>query len=175
MPPQKTLNVSEAARELGVSAATLRDWTNRGLVPYLRTPGGQRRFTHAQIRQIKERMGRPTKEDDMSTSVLDRQQQLISEALELTGDADWISLYPGTNVASRLVSAEQRKRCANCGSTSLTHVRTGLFQVAFRIHSDEISVASIKEPTNAVNLTTTVCDDCGTVSVNTSEPENQDQ
>lgn len=48
-----TLTVSQAARELGVPVTTLRRWTNRNLVPFLRTPGGQRRFTNEQIRQIK--------------------------------------------------------------------------------------------------------------------------
>ena len=175
MPPEKTLNVSEAARELGVSAATLRDWTNRGLVPYLRTPGGQRRFTQEQIRQIQEQMGRPTKEETMSTSVLDRQQQLISEALELAKDADWIDLFPAANVISRLVSTEQQRQCANCGSTSLTHVRQGLFEVSFRIQGDDVEVVSVKEPISAATVATTVCDECGTVTVNTTEREDQDQ
>ena len=175
MPPEKTLSVSEAARELGVSAATLRDWTNRGLVPYLRTPGGQRRFTQEQIRQIQEQMGRPTKEETMSTSVLDRQQQLISDALELAKDADWIDVYPAANAMSRLVSAEQQTQCANCGSTSLTHVRKGLFEVSFRIHGDEVEVVSVKEPIDAVTLATTVCDECGTATVNMTEREDQDQ
>lgn len=48
-----TLTVSQAARELGVPVTTLRRWTNRNLVPFLRTLGGQRRFTQEQIRQIK--------------------------------------------------------------------------------------------------------------------------
>jgi hypothetical protein len=144
-------------------------------VPYLRTPGGQRRFTQEQIRQIQEQMGRPTKEEAMPASVLDRQQQLITEALELTKDADWIDLYPAANVISRLVSAEQQQQCANCGSTSLTHVRKGLFEVSLRIRRDEVEVVSIKEPNNTVTKASTVCDDCGTVTVNTIEREDQDQ
>jgi len=40
----RLLNVGEAAAYLGVSAASLRNWSNQGLVPVYRTPGGQRRF-----------------------------------------------------------------------------------------------------------------------------------
>lgn len=53
MPHDSTLTVSQAALELGIAATTLRRWTNRNQVPFLRTPGGQRRFTGEQIRQIK--------------------------------------------------------------------------------------------------------------------------
>ena len=37
------MNVGQAAAYLGVSAASLRSWSNQGLVPVYRTPGGQRR------------------------------------------------------------------------------------------------------------------------------------
>jgi excisionase family DNA binding protein len=42
---QRFLNVSEAAEFLGVSAASLRKWSDQGLVPVYRTPGGQRRYS----------------------------------------------------------------------------------------------------------------------------------
>jgi excisionase family DNA binding protein len=38
------LNVGQAAEYIGVSAASLRKWSNDGFVPVYRTPGGQRRF-----------------------------------------------------------------------------------------------------------------------------------
>jgi excisionase family DNA binding protein len=40
----KFMNVGQAANYLGVSAASLRNWSNRGLVAVYRTPGGQRRY-----------------------------------------------------------------------------------------------------------------------------------
>ena len=40
----RLLNVGQAAEYLGVSAASLRKWSNDGLVPTYRTPGGQRRY-----------------------------------------------------------------------------------------------------------------------------------
>ena len=41
----RLLNVGQAAARLGVSAASLRKWSNQGLVPVYRTPGGQRRYS----------------------------------------------------------------------------------------------------------------------------------
>jgi excisionase family DNA binding protein len=40
---------SQAARYLGVSLATVRRWTDAGHVSCYRTPGGQRRFSRAQL------------------------------------------------------------------------------------------------------------------------------
>jgi excisionase family DNA binding protein len=41
----RLMSVSEAAAYLGVSPASLRKWSNSGLVPTYRTPGGQRRYS----------------------------------------------------------------------------------------------------------------------------------
>ena len=43
-PNARLLNVGQAAEYLGVSAASLRKWSNDGLVATYRTPGGQRRY-----------------------------------------------------------------------------------------------------------------------------------
>jgi excisionase family DNA binding protein len=43
------LNVGQAAEYIGVSAASLRKWSNEGLVPVYRTPGGQRRYTREDL------------------------------------------------------------------------------------------------------------------------------
>jgi excisionase family DNA binding protein len=40
---------SQAARYLGVSLATIRRWTDAGYLSGYRTPGGQRRFSRAQL------------------------------------------------------------------------------------------------------------------------------
>lgn len=53
------LNVSEAADFLGVSAASLRKWSDDGLVPVYRTPGGQRRFSAADLEVFLESMRQP--------------------------------------------------------------------------------------------------------------------
>ena len=41
----RLLNVGEAASYLGVSAASLRKWSDQGIVQVYRTPGGQRRYS----------------------------------------------------------------------------------------------------------------------------------
>jgi excisionase family DNA binding protein len=43
------LNVGQAAAYVGVSAASLRKWSNEGFVPVYRTPGGQRRFIRGDL------------------------------------------------------------------------------------------------------------------------------
>jgi excisionase family DNA binding protein len=43
------LNLSEAAELLGVHPSTIRAWTDRGELPYQRTPGGHRRFRRADV------------------------------------------------------------------------------------------------------------------------------
>jgi excisionase family DNA binding protein len=55
----KLLNVSEAAAHLGVSAASLRKWSDRGLVPVYRTPGGQRRYSLADLEEFIASMRQP--------------------------------------------------------------------------------------------------------------------
>ena len=40
---------SQAALYLGVSLATIRRWTDAGHISCYRTPGGQRRFSRAQL------------------------------------------------------------------------------------------------------------------------------
>jgi excisionase family DNA binding protein len=40
----RLISVGEAAAYLGVSPASLRKWSNSGVVPTYRTPGGQRRY-----------------------------------------------------------------------------------------------------------------------------------
>ena len=57
---QRFLNVSEAADFLGVSAASLRKWSDEGLVPVYRTPGGQRRYEAGDLETYLESMRQPT-------------------------------------------------------------------------------------------------------------------
>jgi excisionase family DNA binding protein len=43
---------SQAALYLGVSLATIRRWTDAGHISCYRTPGGQRRFSRAQLEEF---------------------------------------------------------------------------------------------------------------------------
>ena len=53
------LNVGEAAAYLGVSAASLRKWSNQGFLPVYRTPGGQRRFAAPDLDEFMRSMRQP--------------------------------------------------------------------------------------------------------------------
>jgi excisionase family DNA binding protein len=53
------LNVGEAAAYLGVSAASLRKWSDDGFVPVYRTPGGQRRFSRRDLDEFMRSMRQP--------------------------------------------------------------------------------------------------------------------
>ncbi|MGI8460192.1 MAG: MerR family DNA-binding transcriptional regulator [Solirubrobacterales bacterium] len=53
------LNVGEAADYIGVSAASLRKWSDRGLVSVYRTPGGQRRFVPGDLDDFMTSMRQP--------------------------------------------------------------------------------------------------------------------
>jgi excisionase family DNA binding protein len=56
----RLLNVGQAAAYLGVSAASLRNWANQGLVPVYRTPGGQRRFSTSDLDGFMRSMREPS-------------------------------------------------------------------------------------------------------------------
>jgi MerR family copper efflux transcriptional regulator len=53
------LNVGQAAEYLGVSPASLRNWSNQGLVATYRTPGGQRRYDRADLDAFMHSMREP--------------------------------------------------------------------------------------------------------------------
>jgi DNA-binding transcriptional MerR regulator len=52
------LTITEAAHALSVNPKTLRAWCDKGLVPHTRLPSGYRRFSEAQMIQIRQRMER---------------------------------------------------------------------------------------------------------------------
>ena len=59
----RLLNVGQAAEYLGVSAASLRKWSNDGLVPTYRTPGGQRRYARDDLDTFIDSMREPSPAD----------------------------------------------------------------------------------------------------------------
>ncbi len=58
----KLYNVGQAADYLGVSAASLRKWSNEGLVAVYRTPGGQRRYSRDDLDRFMSSMREPSSE-----------------------------------------------------------------------------------------------------------------
>lgn len=67
------MNVGQAATYLGVSAASLRNWSNRGLVPVYRTPGGQRRYDATDLDDFMHSMREPV-EDANGSNGADAEQ-----------------------------------------------------------------------------------------------------
>jgi excisionase family DNA binding protein len=63
------LNVGQAAGYIGVSAASLRNWSNRGLVPVYRTPGGQRRFSIDDLDEFMRSMRQPSESNEATAGV----------------------------------------------------------------------------------------------------------
>lgn len=49
---RRLLTVGQAADYLGVSAGSLRKWSDQGLIRAYRTPGGQRRFSPDDLDQF---------------------------------------------------------------------------------------------------------------------------
>ncbi|RRR70848.1 MAG: helix-turn-helix domain-containing protein [Candidatus Viridilinea halotolerans] len=62
------LSLSAASKLLGVHSTTLRRWADAGSVPVYLTPGGHRRFAHADLLHLAERRPSPA------------QQQLLNQA-----------------------------------------------------------------------------------------------
>ncbi len=55
---RELLSISRAAHLLGVHPQTLRAWADKGLVPHVRLPSGQRRFDQRQLEQVRAKMWR---------------------------------------------------------------------------------------------------------------------
>ncbi len=49
---KRLLTIGEAANRLGVHQKTLRAWTDKGLVPYVKLPSGYRRFDPEELDQF---------------------------------------------------------------------------------------------------------------------------
>jgi excisionase family DNA binding protein len=65
---QLVFTSSQAAMYLGVSLATIRRWTDAGHVGCYRTPGGQRRFSRAQLDSFISSMNRESTAEAVETN-----------------------------------------------------------------------------------------------------------
>jgi excisionase family DNA binding protein len=54
--PERLLRTSEVAELFSVSSRTVREWARRGLLPTIRTPGGQHRFPERPVRELLHRV-----------------------------------------------------------------------------------------------------------------------
>jgi DNA repair protein RadD len=70
---QLVFTSSQAARYVGVSLATVRRWTDAGHINCYRTPGGQRRFSRAQLDDFIASMQRTGPAEDVAGADRDAQ------------------------------------------------------------------------------------------------------
>ena len=116
------LGTTKAARALGVAGNTLRDWGRRGLVDFVLTPGGQRRWDIGTVRTASE-----TKDNTASKQKddLERQVQAMQEE------------FPGYRVYTDVASGLNYKRK---GLTRLLeHVQEGLVGEVVVAHPDRLA------------------------------------
>ncbi len=50
--PEPLLSIGDAAERLGIPVTTLRGWSNRGIIPTVKTPTGHRRFRAEDVDRI---------------------------------------------------------------------------------------------------------------------------
>lgn len=53
-PEQSSIRMNKAAKEIGVSASTLRKWVDSGLMESTRLPSGERRVTQSEVDRMKD-------------------------------------------------------------------------------------------------------------------------
>jgi excisionase family DNA binding protein len=60
--PERLLRTSEVAELFSVSSRTVREWARRGLLPTIRTPGGQHRFPERPVQDLLHRVRGPVED-----------------------------------------------------------------------------------------------------------------
>jgi excisionase family DNA binding protein len=87
------LTLSQASKMLGVHGATLREWTDKGLIESFQTPGGHRRFALADIRAFLE-LGKSPKGRRSLPGLMDRALAHTQSEIQVTGsNQSWMSTF----------------------------------------------------------------------------------
>lgn len=86
------VSLGEAAEIIGVHPATIRNWAERGELPFRRTPGGHRRFRRADLQQWLEshRLTHPTEAQVVVQNALGRTRLEVADRQKLT-NLPWFS------------------------------------------------------------------------------------
>ena len=84
------VSLGEAANIIGVHPATIRNWAERGDLPFRRTPGGHRRFRRADLDQwlVTHRVRQPAEAQVIVQSALGRARLEIGDREKLA-DLEW--------------------------------------------------------------------------------------
>jgi excisionase family DNA binding protein len=95
---RETVSAGEAARRLGVAAATIQRWVDKGLLHAERTPGGHRRIHVAELRRL----------------------IAANRTTELSGPlAEWLDvLFDGNALKTRIALLTSRQRLGSWGETA---------------------------------------------------------
>ena len=94
--PSEWVSLGEAAEIIGVHPATIRNWAERGDLPYRRTPGGHRRFRRSDLQQwlASHRLTKPTEAQIVVQSALGRTRLGIGDRQKLANLAWYGRLSP---------------------------------------------------------------------------------
>jgi excisionase family DNA binding protein len=74
----KLLSITQAAKQLGVHPLTVRNWTEKGYLPFYRTPGGHRRFKKQHLNAFLNRISQNTPEPPLMAVAQRAVQQAIA-------------------------------------------------------------------------------------------------
>ncbi|MBN2303996.1 MAG: helix-turn-helix domain-containing protein [Anaerolineae bacterium] len=85
------VSLGEAAEIIGVHPATIRNWAERGELPFKRTPGGHRRFRRSDLQQWLDshRLKAPAEAQVVVQSALGRARLEIGKKAHQLADLDW--------------------------------------------------------------------------------------
>jgi len=72
------LGISKAAQLLGVHPLTLRNWAEKGYVPYYRTPGGHRRFKVSDLTSFLQKVNAGSEEDVLIATARNAVRQALA-------------------------------------------------------------------------------------------------
>ena len=100
MTEEPLVTISEASRILGVSDATLRQWTDEGRIKAFITPGGHRRYAKPELKKLTSSQTRPLGVKDLVAGL----KSTAEEHRELGRAA-----FAGTSRQRRLPAASQKK------------------------------------------------------------------
>jgi excisionase family DNA binding protein len=102
------LSISEASKYLGVHISTVRRWSNQGLIEYVRTPGGKRKFQKEALDAFVDQYRSPVKEASALTVFQDQAITRTRQQLQSLGvyQTPWYGL----------LTDEQRLQLRSSGS-----------------------------------------------------------
>ena len=87
------LSLSEAAVQLGVHPSTLRRWADRGDIPVMRTPGGHRRFSVADVHRFSAEQKAVPSPQGIEFAWAGKALTRVRERLSENAGAQWIAGY----------------------------------------------------------------------------------